>query len=35
MEGEEEAGVRDLPGLDLAENQSDGELDNEGERYLR
>ena len=33
-EGEEEAEVRDLPVLDLIENQSDGESDNEGERFL-
>jgi len=31
---EEETGVRDLPVLDLIENQSDGESDNEGERFL-
>ena len=39
-EGEEdeqeqgEAAVRDLPVLDLIENQSDGESDNEDERFL-
>ena len=33
-EGEEETGVRDLPVMDLIENQSDGESDNEGERFL-
>ena len=33
-EGEEETGVRDLPALDLIENHSDGESDNEGERFL-
>jgi len=33
-EGEEETGVRDLPVLDLIENQSDGESENEGERFL-
>jgi len=31
---QEEAGVRDLPVLDLIENQSDGESDNEEERFL-
>ena len=34
VEVEEEAEVRDLPVLDLVENQSDGESDNEGERFL-
>lgn len=29
-----EAAVRDLPVLDLIENQSDGESDNEDERFL-
>jgi len=29
-----EAAVRDLPVLDLIENQSDGESDNEEERFL-
>lgn len=33
-EEEEEAAVRDLPVLDLIENQSDGESDNEEERFL-
>lgn len=33
-EKKEEAVVRDLPVLDLIENQSDGESDNEGERFL-
>jgi len=33
-EGGEEAAVRDLPVLDLIENQSDGESDNEEERFL-
>lgn len=33
-EGEEETGVQDLPALDLIENQSDGESDNEGEQFL-
>ena len=31
---QEEAGVQDLPVLDLIENQSDGESDNEDERFL-
>ena len=33
-EGEEETEVRDLPVLDLIENQSDGDSDNEGEQFL-
>ena len=33
-DGGEETGVQDLPVLDLIENQSDGESDNEGERFL-
>ena len=33
-EEQEEAAVRDLPVLDLIENQSDGESDNEEERFL-
>lgn len=33
-EEEGEAAVRDLPVLDLIENQSDGESDNEEERFL-
>jgi hypothetical protein len=31
---QEEAAVRDLPVLDLIENESDGESDNEEERFL-
>ena len=31
---QDEAAVRDLPVLDLIENQSDGESDNEEERFL-
>lgn len=33
-QGQEEAAVRDLPVLDLIENQSDGDSDNEEERFL-
>ena len=33
-EEQEETAVRDLPVLDLNENQSDGELDNGEERVL-